>query len=177
MSLLHRKRSLFQRLMFLGLMALVLSTALTLTTGVASAKTASPTRAATTYPYDGQNPISTGCYKDAQTERSNTGIVIWSDLETTYTISLNFSYVCHTSWAKIVLDSVLPLGYQANAIVTRNNDERQYDCTTGNGVVLAGQTSCYSGMVYDGAGFSAYAAAMFLKIGSTWQSGAHTLSF
>lgn len=165
-----------KRMTTLGLMFLLLSTMLVFTTGVASAHTASPTRGATTYPYDGQNPISTGCYKDAQTEQSASGAVISPAFAMTYIVDLNFSLACHAAWAKIVLQNPLPSGYQADAIVTRNNDERQYDCTTGNLVVTAGETSCFSGMVYDPAGFSAYAAAMFLKIGETWQQGVHTLS-
>lgn len=179
----HKQRNLFnsRRLMLLGLMALVLSTSLALTTGVASAKTASPTRAVTSSlascfanGCDGANPISTGCYKDAQTEEFNVGAAP-GVLGLTATIYLRYSSYCKTAWAKIVFSSALPSGYRGNAIITRNLDNRQYDCTTGYGVVLAGQTSCYSGMVYV-AYTTAYAAGMFLSIGGNWLEFTRTTS-
>src|SRR5437879_3702542 len=119
MSPMHTKRNLFnmKRLMLLGLMALVLSTALTLTTGVASAKTAST---ASSY----ANPVTSGCDKDAQTVQWNVG-AIPGVLGATGMIYLRYSPHCQTEWAKVVLDHPLPSGYEVNAIVTRNYDSQQ----------------------------------------------------
>lgn len=152
MSPIHKGRNLFpvKRLVSLMLMALVLSTALALATGVASAKTTSPARATASSkcwgPCDGLNPVTTGCWDGtAVSQYPNTGWVGGRGVH----IVVYYSFSCQAAWAYVTLDWAPAPGDYADAIVTRTSDNRQFDCTTGNGIVNWRRTSCYSGMVDD----------------------------
>ena len=174
----HKERSLFnvKLLMSLGLMLLLLSTMQVFTTGVASAHTTSPTRAAA-QPFcggscDGKNPHSQGC--DASAVDEYPTHVTDQLLGISAYIDIRYSTVCHAAWALISFDQTLPDYYHGNAIITRTTDNRQFDCTSGNAIVYPGQRSCYSGMVDDGAGTSAWAAAMDNAYGSSWSEFGRT---
>jgi len=125
------------------------------------------------YSCDGKNPIAMGCDADAWYEYTDTGSAGLS----TAAISLRFSPACGAAWALVKFDSPLE-GEVGNAIITRNNDGRQYDCANGgNGIVLRGQTSCYSGMVGDADyTLSAYASGMY-NYGSGWIRACSTPSY
>ncbi|HTK11948.1 MAG TPA: hypothetical protein VL485_32550, partial [Ktedonobacteraceae bacterium] len=52
---------------------------------------------------------------------------------------------------KIVFDKAMPSGAYGNAKIVRNTDGKSFTCNSGgNKQVASGQTSCYTGMVYDG---------------------------
>ena len=168
-----------KRLILLGLMALVLSTSLVLTTGVASAQTTSSASAAVScwnFSCDGQNPSSKGCVNDARDIYAATSGDLGGGLRET--IILRFSSACAAAWAFVFTSEPLAPSYDnGNAIITRNSDGRQYDCAHGgDGIILADQTSCYSGMVGDAGGFTSWAAAMYTT-GGPWQEVAHTASY
>ena len=190
MSLLHRKKSLFQRLMLLGLMALVLSTALTLTTRVASAKTTSSMRVAasstsygcwntgnSTLPScDGRSPISTGCTQGAFTARSATsGFLSGGVMET---VNLRFNSTCQSAWAEITFNYALPSFHYGNGAIHRLNDNTEYWCSDsgGNGSVLPGQSSCYTPMVGDSGTFLSIADG-FYWVGGAWTLETQTTTF
>lgn len=175
-----------KRLMLLGLVVLMISTSFILTTGTASAKTTTHMRAAayaTAYcgwSCDGENPIFMGCTTGSVgTYYINTAVAVPAVSiypEYDETIEIRYSYVCHAAWALVIFNRPLPSGYLGNAIITRNSDNQQVDCTVpgrglgGNGIVTSGQTSCYSGMLDDGPTTSTWAAGMFdiVGFGSGW---------
>ncbi|WP_242486046.1 MULTISPECIES: DUF2690 domain-containing protein [unclassified Peribacillus] len=114
--------------------------------------------------YDGSNPVSTGCSKDAVT-KSRSGIV---DRDDNFygIVELKWSAKCRTSWGKITLYRAAPYdngAYYANATVfsytSSGTYRKRYNCADGggNGVIMKGQTSCYTAQVYNGAGYKAYA--------------------
>lgn len=182
MLLLPKGKSLFnvKRLILLGLMALVLSTSLVLTTGVASAHTTSP-KLATASCYntgcDGQSPLRTGCVNDARDIYSATSGDLGGGLRET--VILRFSSTCAAAWAKVSFNQSLPSGSYGNAIITRNTDKRQYDCTTGDDIVYPGQTSCFSGMVGDYGSITSWAAGMYRtnSPNTAWHQVAGTSSY
>lgn len=120
--------------------------------------------------HEGQSPISTGCDDTAFTASSAS---IKNGSGTTIgTIYLRYSSNCQTAWAKVVFNSSMPSGYYGNAFIHKYNSDKSiklksYDCASsgGNGKVLPGQTSCYTPMVYDPAGY--YARAEGYRITSS----------
>ena len=179
-------RSLFnvKRLILLGLMALVLSTSLVLSTGVVSAQTTSLTRAtthATASCYntgcDGKDPIAMRCDSNVITPHAATSSDLGGGL--LETVALRYSSACGAAWADVYFNEPLPYTWAyGNAIITRNNDGRQFDCAHGgNGIVLPSQTSCYSGMVGDAGALNSWAAAMYRTDSTSWQQKAGTASF
>lgn len=170
-----------KRLVLFALMALVLSTSLALTTGVASAHTTFPTRTATLVycggtgiSCDGKDPIQWNCYLDAIDKYDATSPDLGGGLRAD--IILRYSPRCGSAWALVIFSDRMPSGHYGNAIITRTSDKRQYDCTTGDKIVYPGQTSCYSGMVDDPDWTTAWAAGMWIGSNS-WQEKAHTLPY
>lgn len=168
----NKERKIFsiKCVMSLGLMLLLLCTMQVFTTGVASAHTASPTLAAAQSPCggscDGKNPHSQGCDASAISKYQTHVTDSLDDIGAS--IVIRYSTACKAAWALISFDRTLPDYYYGNAIITRTTDNRQFDCTSGNDIVYPGQRSCYSGMVDDGPGISAWAAAMDNYNGGPW---------
>ncbi|MFF2448292.1 DUF2690 domain-containing protein [Neobacillus sp. NPDC058068] len=114
--------------------------------------------------YDGSNPVSTGCAKDAVT-KSYSGIA--DRYDNIYgKVELKWSAKCRTSWGKITLYRAAPYdkgSYYALATVWSYNSNgtlrTRYNCADrgGNGAIMKGQTSCYTPQVYNGAGYKAKA--------------------
>jgi hypothetical protein len=163
----------------LGLLLLMLSTMLVFTTGVASAHTTSPSRAAGVCydtSCDGQNPISMGCTTDAR----NIYVATTSDLGggVRATLYLRYSNQCGAAWAQVWFSS-MPSGHYGNAWIVQNQGNRRYNCASagGNGEVLPGQTSCYSAMVGDAQSTEhAWAAAQYWTNGA-WKQVATTATW
>ncbi|GCE05478.1 protein kinase domain-containing protein [Dictyobacter aurantiacus] len=132
-------------------------------TAVAPTPTPTPTAAApTSFAVDGRNPTtySVGGKTCAATQ-SNSTPKSFNVGGITGTLYFQFSYTCHAAWAKVVFSQAVP-GKYGNAKIVRNNDGATYTCSNGgNGVVALGQTSCYTGMVYDGPTQTASAYASF----------------
>jgi hypothetical protein len=85
----------------------------------------------------------------------------------TGTLYFRFSITCHAAWAKIVFNKPIPAGALGNARITRTNG-KSYTCNTGgNKAVAPGQTSCYTGMVYDGPDATATAYSSYTSGGKT----------
>lgn len=165
-----------KHVMSLGFMLLLLSTMQVFTTGVASAHTASPTLAAA-LPFcggscDGKNPHSQGCDASA-VDKYQTHVTDQLEGISAY-IDIRYSIDCEAAWALISFDQTLPDYTYGNAIITRTTDNRQFDCASGDAIVYPGQRSCYSGMVDDGDGTSAWAAAMDNYNGSPWSEFGRT---
>lgn len=176
----HKERSLFnvKRLMSLTLMLLMLSSMLVLTTGVASAKSTTRTLAAASChdtKCDGQSPLSTGCVNDARDIYSATSGDLGGGLYET--VILRFSSTCVAAWAKVSFNKSLPSGVYGNAIITRNTDNAQVDCTYGDGIVDPGQTSCFSGMLGDYGSTTSWAAGMTHNSNTAWHQVANTASY
>ncbi|GHO87916.1 serine/threonine protein kinase [Dictyobacter formicarum] len=115
-----------------------------------------------TFAVDGQNPTTytVGGHTCAATQ-SNSTQQSFNVGGITGTLYFQFSYTCHAAWAKVVFSNPVPKNY-GNAKIVRNNDGKYYTCANGgNGVVASGQTSCYTGMVYDGPAQTASAYASF----------------
>lgn len=190
MSSMQKKRSLFdvQRLMVLGLTALVLCTSLALTTGVASAKaislkpaTASPlcySRGSSTLPpCDGENPIESNCDSNVSTLYPTTSQDLGGGLKET--VALRYSSACGAIWADVYLNKPMPSLQWGNAIITRKGTTTQYDCGSsgGNGIIAPSQTSCYTAMLGDAGANYAWGAAMFQLGFSPWKEVARTPSY
>ena len=126
----------------------------------------------TTYAVDGKNPTTYtvgGKTCDATLSKSTSKRVSLGGA--TGTLYFRFSITCHAAWAKIVFDKAVPSGASGNAKITRNNDGKSYTCGTGgNKAVAPGQTSCYTGMVYDGPGDTATAYSSYTSGGKTSSS-------
>jgi hypothetical protein len=113
---------------------------------------------AATYKYDGKSPVSTHC--------DDTGVVksskSFSNSRTSGKVYLMYSTKCKTAWAYVKLNKKLQSKYRVTGVVHRNNDGKISSCNGkgGNGYIVAGQTSCYSGMVYDYKPNTSYAQAI-----------------
>ncbi|OIK16898.1 hypothetical protein BIV60_02425 [Bacillus sp. MUM 116] len=125
----------------------------------------SPAEKAFALSYDGSNPVSTGCAKDAVTKSYS---YIVDRYDNAYgKVELKWSAKCRTSWGKITLYHAAPYdkgSYYALATVWSYNSNgttlrKSYNCADrgGNGVIMKGQTSCYTPQVYNGAGYIAKA--------------------
>ncbi len=148
--MLYRLRSRFKHLPF-ALALLVALCAMNLSAPQAHAQTHRALVSGTGY--DGLNPISTGCANDA------------IDLLTAPfangfgSVHLRWSASCQTIWAKLTFTNPLPANTWGQAfIASQTLNNASYDCNQGgNGYVQPGQTSCYTGMVYDGGTNQGYA--------------------
>ncbi|WP_416054292.1 DUF2690 domain-containing protein [Fictibacillus sp. KU28468] len=105
--------------------------------------------------YNGKNPISTGCSKDARNVRSADIVREETDL-VIGEVYIRHSNKCHASWAQVYFGFPLFM--------------RLYDCASpgGNGKVRPGQLSCYSGIVNNPAGNYARAQVFGLKTASAF---------
>jgi serine/threonine protein kinase len=117
----------------------------------------------TSFAVDGQNPTTyqVGGKTCAATQSNSTPQSI--DVGgVTGTLYFQFSDTCHAAWAKVIFAKTVPTKDYGNAKIIRNNDGKSYTCNQGgNEAVEPGQTSCYTGMVYDGPGKAASAFASF----------------
>ncbi|WP_274653463.1 DUF2690 domain-containing protein [Paenibacillus humicola] len=149
-----------RKMMFKVLSASVLFTLVfSLTVAVA------PTEKAFALSYDFTNPISTGCANTAVTEDSKY-IYNKSGTKLGY-IQLRFSTKCQTAWGYLKLYSPAPsdnygsagiYGYNSSGLRILAFCDSTGGSKGGNGNIMKGQTSCFTGQVYDGAGNYAFAA-------------------
>ncbi|WP_223066133.1 DUF2690 domain-containing protein [Paenibacillus caui] len=111
------------------------------------------------YYYDGKNPTttkvyggSTNCDSDAFNAKS---AGVYKNGVRVGTIYLRYSNQCHAAWAKLVLNSPAPAvdgGIYAYAVVNKYKNgvfQKSVDSNSGNGPIQTGQTSTYTGMVFD----------------------------
>ncbi len=107
---------------------------------------------------DGLNPISTGCASSTIVERSASFSADGGGV-----VELVFNGSCHAAWGFIRFNSAMPSGHTGDAQIFRITDDASQLCdqTGGNGAVLPGQHSCFSGMLGDGASESAIACGYF----------------
>lgn len=105
------------------------------------------------------NPYSTGCANDSFIKYSAAVYYSGNHVGTNY---FHYSLSCHTAWSKVVLYSSAPSNYYADTTISSNTlggTNSWADCSSelgGNDWVMKGQTSCYSGQIYDGPGNTAY---------------------
>ncbi|KON90335.1 hypothetical protein AF332_16100 [Sporosarcina globispora] len=125
--------------------------------------------------YDGKSPYYNNCASSASTKA--TANLINEKNEKIGIVELKFSATCKTAWSKITMNSKVTSGFEANAEITRNTDGKRYSCdsTGGNGRVVAGQTSCYTPMVYDLDPRTSYAFGKYY--GSNYNVWAYTGSY
>lgn len=107
--------------------------------------------------YNGQNPYSTGC--------ANTAVEP-VDPASFYggfaTIHLEWSTACQTAWAQVYFSSALASGSWGDAYIISNNTSISYSCNDGgNDYVQPRQRSCYTGMIDDPDGYSAFAKGFY----------------
>lgn len=110
-------------------------------------------------PYDGTDPVSTGCDRDARTVRyanfRTPGGQVFGVIE------LRYSPRCRTAWARVVHyqnDCVPGDQYCGNARVIRNSDRRTERCSIEDFVRNGrARRSCYTPQVND-AGVTSYAS-------------------
>lgn len=140
------------------------------TTAIAIKSTVTPAMTTTvptatpqmSFAVDGQNPTTyTVSGKTCAATQSNSTTQSFNLGGITGTLYFQFSLTCHAAWAKVVFAKPAPNNY-GNAEIVRNNDGKSYTCNNGgNKEVAPGQTSCYTGMVYDGPAQTASAYASF----------------
>ena len=165
-----------RRILFLGLMMVMLSVAMFVFPGTASAhatsvshatKASVATASCTSGTCDGQSPVSTGCENDSVIEREDTSKDLGGGL--TATLHLDFSPTCNAAWAKVVFNMALLDGTKGDAAIIRkdnNGNTRYYDCNSsgGNGRVEPGQTFCFTPMFgYISSGSLSAQAGYFLE--------------
>ncbi|GCF10016.1 DUF2690 domain-containing protein [Dictyobacter arantiisoli] len=116
----------------------------------------------TSFAVDGQNPTTyTVGGKTCAATQSNSTAQSFNLGGLTGTLYFQFSFTCHAAWAKVIFSKPVPHNY-GDASIVRNNDGRSYTCNGGGNLEVApGQTSCYTGMVYDGPAQTASAYASF----------------
>ncbi|CRK83220.1 DUF2690 domain-containing protein [Neobacillus massiliamazoniensis] len=109
--------------------------------------------------YDGKNPTTTKVYGGSTTCDSDAfnakSAVVYEKGKRVGIIYLRYSNQCHAAWAKLVLDNPAPSvagGVYAYAVVNKYKNgvfQKSIDSNNGNGAIKTGQTSCYTGMVFD----------------------------
>ncbi|GHO93581.1 hypothetical protein KSF_036290 [Reticulibacter mediterranei] len=138
------------------------------------APTPTPTPASASHAVDGKNPTSyTVSGKTCAATLSNSTPKSVSFNGVTGTLYFQFSITCHAAWAKIVFSKAVAANALGNAKIVRNGDGKAYTCDSGGNLAVApGQTSCYTGMVYDGpdATASAYGWYKSASGSSSWSS-------
>lgn len=109
--------------------------------------------------YDGKSPVATGCSKTGVSKKSKS--IKTRNNVVTGKVHLMFSTTCKTAWAFVQLDKKLPKGYTSNAVISRSQNKKYFWCSSknGNGEIKAGQSTCYSPMVYDKDPYKACASA------------------
>jgi hypothetical protein len=122
-------------------------------------------------PYDGKNPVKTGCSKTGVMKKYKTFSYKYSSNKyISGKVELMYSTKCKTAWAYIKLNNTTPKGYFVDGVVVRNNDRKTLDCESyGNGKIKPGQYTCYSGMVYDFKPNTSYATAQIFVPGKGWE--------
>jgi hypothetical protein len=136
--------------------------------------TPTPKPASASHAVDGKNPTSyTVSGKTCAATLSNSTPKSVNFNGVTGTLYFQFSITCHAAWAKIVFSKAVAAKALGNAKIVRNGDGKSYTCDTGGNLAVApGQTSCYTGMVYDGpdATASAYGWYRSASGSSSWSS-------
>jgi serine/threonine protein kinase len=132
--------------------------------------------ATVTHAVDGQNPTTYVVNGETcEASRSNSTPESFNLGGVTGTLYFRFSITCHAAWALIVFNKAVSGGY-GYAKIVRNNDGIYATCNMGgNKSVVSGQTSCYTGMVYDGPDVTASAYGYFTfssgKTDATYELG------
>lgn len=113
----------------------------------------SPAPKASALSYDGSNPISTGCaYKSPITYE--TKYIYKNGVKIGY-LQLKGSAYCHTAWGYVKFYSAAPYNNYANVYLDSYTNgttwRRDASCASsgGNGMVMKGQTSCYTAQLWD----------------------------
>jgi hypothetical protein len=136
--------------------------------------TPTPKPVSASHAVDGKNPTSyTVSGKTCAATLSNSTPKSVSFNGVSGTLYFQFSITCHAAWAKIVFSKTVAAKALGNAKIVRNGDGKAYTCDSGGNLAVApGQTSCYTGMVYDGpdATASAYGWYKSASGSSSWSS-------
>lgn len=111
------------------------------------------------YYYDGKNPTTTKVYGGSSTCDSDAFTAksagVYKNGSRVGTIYLRYSNKCHAAWGKLVLNSPAPAvdgGVYAYAVVNKYKNgvfQKSVTSSSGNGPIKTGQTSTYTGMVFD----------------------------
>ncbi|WP_342048853.1 DUF2690 domain-containing protein [Bacillus sp. OTU530] len=128
--------------------------------------------------YDGKNSTTTKVYGGSTTCDSDAfnakSAGVYENGKRVGTVYLRYSNKCHAAWAKLVLNSPAPSvsgGVYAYAIVNKYKNgvfQKSVDSNSGNGAIKTGQTSTYTGMVFDEIptwGYTADAEGVTVKSG------------
>ncbi|MDM5455398.1 DUF2690 domain-containing protein [Peribacillus butanolivorans] len=113
-----------------------------------------PINKASALSYDYSNPYSTGCADKSPITYETKYIYSRTGVKIGY-VQLKGSAYCHTAWGYVKFYSAAPYNYYAKAIVnsyTNGTTRRTFtDCASsgGNGMVMKGQTSCYTPQLWD----------------------------
>ncbi|HTI14683.1 MAG TPA: DUF2690 domain-containing protein [Dictyobacter sp.] len=136
--------------------------------------TPDPTKSVTiTNSYDGKDPYQTGCATHSDIPSTTPAV----SFDNGYgTITLYFSYTCHTAWAYVKLKSAVPANASGNAdisVSTGGSNAKTYSCNTsgGDGNIEPGQTACYTPMAYDGPDQSASAKGQYTSASGSVYTG------
>jgi hypothetical protein len=124
-----------------------------------------PINKASALSYDGSNPYSTGCaYKSPITYE--TKYIYKNGVKIGY-VQLKGSAYCHTAWGYVKLYSPAPYDNYAYVSIDSYTDgttlswrtSRSCASSGGNGMVMKGQTSCYTAQLWNKDPYKASAAA------------------
>lgn len=136
--------------------------------------TPKPAPKSTTHAVDGKNPTTytVGGKTCAATQSNSTAkAVTFGSVKGT--LYFQFSITCHAAWGKIVFSKPVAAKALGNAKVVRTSDGKTATCNTGgNKSVAPGQTSCYTGMIYDGPSETASAYSMYTSSSGTTTTSA-----
>ncbi len=110
--------------------------------------------------YNYKNPYTTNVYGTTTKCSADDRIVYSAPVKNSSgkvygTVYLHYSNNCHAAWGKVVLVNPAPYNTYALASLTRYKYGKLSYSTScdysdgGNGVVDKGQTSCYTGMLFD----------------------------
>lgn len=128
--------------------------------------------------YDGKNPTTTKVYGGSATCDSDAfnakSAAVYESGKKVGTVYLRYSNKCHAAWSKLVLDNPAPSvsgGVYAYAVINKYKNgvfQKSVDSNSGNGTIKTGQTSTYTGMVFDltaGFGYTADAEGVTFNNG------------
>ncbi|EPC8421241.1 MULTISPECIES: DUF2690 domain-containing protein [Bacillus cereus group] len=109
--------------------------------------------------YDGKNPATTKVYGGSTTCDADgfnaKSTAVYEGSKKVGTVYLRYSNKCHAAWSKFVLDQPAPSvsgGIYAYAVINKYKNgvfQKSVDSNNGNGAIKTGQTSTYTGMVFD----------------------------
>ncbi|WP_028776249.1 DUF2690 domain-containing protein [Shimazuella kribbensis] len=131
--------------------------------------------------YDGTNPYNTGCAYNQPVTYDTEYLVNNSGTRIGY-VQLKGSAGCHTAWAYIKLYNAAPKDYYAETWIKRRYNTTQslilnktlLDCdkeTGGNGVIMKGETSCFTGQAWDKSPYNAQASGVVYDLWNSKSTG------